>query len=244
MSTYLYGIVAAAHPARVDGLTGVGEEPGPVRTIEAGELKAVVGDVDAQLRAKRRDLLAHETVLEALCLQGAVLPMRFGVVAEDDGSVAREVAARQEEYRGTLSDVDGRVEMNLKVSHHEDAVLRAVLIEDAGLRQLNEDLRERGGGTPDERVRFGETVAAALAEREAQDAAAIVTAVEAHARRQSDGPAVSGCFLNRSFLVDRGEIENFEAAVNAVSRSMGEVADIRTRGPLPPYSFADSPQPA
>ncbi|WP_215545246.1 GvpL/GvpF family gas vesicle protein [Amycolatopsis sp. CA-230715] len=243
MSTYLYGIVAATHPARVDGMTGVGEEPGPVRVIDAGELKAVVGDVDAALRAKRRDLLAHETVLEALCLQGAVLPMRFGVVAEDDEAVIREVTARQGEYLASLSDVDGKVEMNLKVAHHEDAVLREILVEDGGLRRLNEDLRERGG-TPDDRVRFGETVAAALAEREARDAAAIVAAVEAHARGQSDGPAVSGCFLNRSFLVDRAEVENFEAAVNAVSRSMGEVADIRIRGPLPPYSFTGAAQPA
>lgn len=243
MSTYLYGITAAEHPARVEGMTGVGEEPGPVRTVEAGELKAVIGHVDAGLRAKRRDLLAHETVLEALCQQGAVLPMRFGVVAEDDEAVIREVTARQEEYRDTLSEVDGKVEMNVKVAHHEDAVLREVLVEDSGLRQLNEDLRERGG-TPDERVRFGETVAAALAGREARDAATIVAAVETHARRHSDGPSVSGCFLNRSFLVDRDEVENFEAALNAVSRSMGEVADIRTRGPLPPYSFTGSPQPA
>ncbi|WP_020674106.1 GvpL/GvpF family gas vesicle protein [Amycolatopsis nigrescens] len=238
MSTYLYGIVPASHPARVRDLVGVGKTPTPLRTVHAGELKAVVGDVPPDVRPKRRDLLAHERALESLCRQGPTLPMRFGVLAEDDDAVAREVSARQDGYLEILTSLAGQVEMNVKVAHRQEAVLREVLAADSRLRKLNEGLRAHGG-TREERVRFGELVAEALSAREAEDAAAIRSALGRHATAEADGPAVDGCFVNTSFLVPEKGMETFEAAVRELAESIGRLAEVRTRGPLPPYSFAD-----
>src|SRR3979411_2592626 len=108
MSTYLYGIVMGSHPKDLADLRGVGQSPSPLRKVAAGDLAVVVSDVPADIRAKRRDLLAHENVLEVLCEEGPTLPMRFGVIADDDASVAREVSAEQERYQHLLSYLNGR----------------------------------------------------------------------------------------------------------------------------------------
>jgi len=64
MSTYVYAIVRAKHPFGSDPLLGVGEPAAPIRVLAEGDLAAVVSDAPEGLRAKRRDLLAHQNVIE------------------------------------------------------------------------------------------------------------------------------------------------------------------------------------
>lgn len=242
MSTYLYGLVAGNHPQNLDGCEGVGSPPAALRCVAAGELVAVVSDAPASLRAKRRDVLAHELVLERLCEQGATLPMQFGIVAEDDAAVAEEIARSEARYLGLLAELEDRVEINVKASHHENAVLQRVLLDNDQLRKRNERMRAEGGGSYDERVRFGEDVSRAIEARETRDANAITAELEPLAVRQRAGRGVGGSFLNVSFLVQRRDVEEFEAAVEQVRSSWEELAEVRARGPLPPYSFTDPAQ--
>lgn len=242
MSTYLYGLVARTHPQELDAVSGVGSPSTRVRAVAAGELVAVVSDAPEGLRAKRRDLLAHETVLEHLCAQGATLPMQFGIVGQGDAAVAEEVSRNSAGYLRLLEELEGRVEINVKASHHDDAVLQHVLLHDRDLRQRNEQMRRDGGGTYEERVSFGEQIANAVQAREAQDADSITTALRPFAVRHRPGQALDGAFLNVSFLVEREEIQAFDSAVEELRDAWVELVEIRARGPLPPYSFTDPAQ--
>ncbi|GDY32531.1 GvpL/GvpF family gas vesicle protein [Gandjariella thermophila] len=234
--TYLYGIVRSAQPLRLDGRGGVGDPPRALRRVPAGALAVVVSDAPERLRAKRRDLLAHAQVLEDLLAQGATLPMRFGSIAEDDDTVRRQVAAHADRYRTALSELDGRVEVNVKATHRGEPILREVLAGDDGLRRWNDDLRRRGGD-PRERAGFGEAVARAVGLREAEDADRIVRRLRPKAVRESHGPRVGDCFVNVSFLVERRDLAAFEAAAGDLVDALDPVAEVRVRGPLPPYSF-------
>ncbi|GAB3213782.1 GvpL/GvpF family gas vesicle protein [Marinactinospora thermotolerans] len=237
MSTYVYGIVRSSHPLRLDGRAGVGDPAPPVRRIEAGDLVAVVSDAPEGLRAKRRDLTAHQEVLDLLGEQGAVLPMRFGTVAPDDGAVTEELTRAAAYYEDLLARLDGRTEVNVKAFHNEDAALREVLREDAGLRSANEALRAAGGGTPAERVAFGERVALVLDEHRRRDADRVVEKLRPHAEEIALGPQVDGCVANVSLLVERSRMAEVEQAVQELRSSLGWLMDIRMHGPLPPYSF-------
>jgi hypothetical protein len=166
--------------------------------------------------------------------------MRFGVIADDDESIAREVSAEQERYQRLLSYLNGRVEINVKVRHDQEVLLRSVLAKDKLLAQMNKELRRQGGGDHDDRVRFGEMVAEAVSERERSDAAEIIAKLAPHAIREASGTAVNGFFLNNSFLVDREGLPDFESAVQELSESAGEYIEVRKHGPLPPYSFTDT----
>ncbi|MEV5439934.1 GvpL/GvpF family gas vesicle protein [Streptomyces sp. NPDC052682] len=242
MSTYVYGIAASSHPGLPEGMGGVGEPPCPVRILRAGELAAVVSDSPEGLRPKRRDLLAHQNVLSEAGAGGCVLPMRFGSVAPDDDTVTGVLTERAEHYKERLRALDGRVEYNIKANHVEEAVLHQVMAENAEIRAQAEANRQAGGGSYDDKLRLGEMVAAAVKAKEADDAAALERALTRAADAVSVGPESTGWLANISFLVDRGQAEDFLAAVEQARKDMPHL-EVRINGPLPPYSFVE-PGPA
>ncbi|MET7454312.1 GvpL/GvpF family gas vesicle protein [Streptomyces sp. NPDC005574] len=242
MSTYVYGITAASHPALPDGMDGVGDPARPVRILKEGELAAVVSDAPEGLRPKRKDLLAHQNVLSEAGADACVLPMRFGSVAPDDASVTQVLAERADHYKERLATLDGKIEYNVKAVHDEEAVLHRVMSENSEIRAMTEANRQSGGGSYEQKLQLGEMVVAAVQAREAEDAAEVRGALESVSAAVSAGPESSGWLANVSFLVDRGEAEQFLAAVEQVRVAHPHV-DLRINGPLPPYSFVE-PGPA
>ncbi|MFE0456210.1 GvpL/GvpF family gas vesicle protein [Streptomyces sp. NPDC058914] len=238
MSTYVYGITARSHAALPEGLTGVGEPSMPVRVLTEGDLAVIVSDAPENLRPKRRDLLAHQTVLAEAGAEGCVLPMRFGSVAPDDKTVTGVLAERAEHYLERLRALDGKVEYNVKATHIEEAVLHQVMAESPELRALAEANRQAGGGTYEQRLQLGEMVASAVKAREAQDAAEIQQALEPLAAAVSVGPESTGWLANVSFLVARDSAAEFANVVEELREDRPHL-DVRLNGPLPPYSFVE-----
>ncbi|GAA2498688.1 GvpL/GvpF family gas vesicle protein [Streptomyces thermolineatus] len=236
MSVYVYAITAADHPLRLDDLKGVGEAEAPLRAVKEGRVAAVVSDAPAELRAKRRDLAAHQAVLERLMSDGAVLPMRFGLVGPDDDQVAEVLRERSEEYTERLAELDGCVEYNLKVSQDEDDLLREVVLGSDEVRRLN-DLTRSGEGTQDDRIALGELVAREVEERGQARAREIAAALEPFAVRREPGQPTKEHFFNTSFLVERGRAKEFTDAEEALAEKYGQGYEFRLHGPLPPYSF-------
>ncbi|OQD53583.1 gas vesicle protein [Streptomyces phaeoluteigriseus] len=242
MSTYVYGITAASHPALPESLSGVGEPPLPVRVLHAGDLAAVVSDAPENLRPKRRDLLAHQTVLGEAGAEGCVLPMRFGSVAPDDDAVTGVLTERAEHYLERLRALENKVEYNVKASHVEDAVLHQVMADSPELRAMAEANRQAGGGSYEQKIQLGEMVAAAVKAREAEDAAEVHRVLEPLAASVEPGPESTGWLANVSFLVDRDEAARFLEAAEELRQSRPHL-EVRVNGPLPPYSFVE-PGPA
>jgi hypothetical protein len=242
VSTYVYGITAGSHPSLPEGLTGVGDPPREVRILHEGDLAAVVSDAPEDLRPKRRELLAHQTVLSEAGAEGCVLPMRFGSVAPDDSAVTGVLAERAEHYRERLRALDDRVEYNIKANHVEEAVLHHVMAENPEIRALAESNRKSGGGSYESKIQLGEMVAAAVKDKEAEDATTLERALEPAADAVSVGPESTGWLANVSFLVKREAAEEFLAAVERARRDMPHL-EVRVNGPLPPYSFVE-PGPA
>jgi hypothetical protein len=240
MSTYVYGIIRASHSSLPQDTDGIGDPPRPVRVLRQGELAAIVSDAPEELRPKRRDLLAHQRVLDAAGADGVVLPMRFGSTSPDDDTVTTVLAERAEHFLERLRTLDGKAEYNVKANHHEEAVLRLVMADNDEIRMLAESNREAGGGSHEEKVRLGEMVAAAVQAREVTDAELFEQALEPTAEAVSVGPQSTGWLANLSFLVDRGSAEQFLTAVDGLRQEHPHL-ELRVHGPLPPYSFVDTP---
>ncbi|MEU6658736.1 GvpL/GvpF family gas vesicle protein [Streptomyces sp. NPDC046821] len=238
MSTYVYGIAAASHPSLPQGMRGIGEPARSVRVLREGELAAIVSDAPDGLRPKRRDLLAHQSVLSEAGAGGTVLPMRFGSIAHDDDAVTGVLAERAEHYGERLAALEGKSEYNVKASHDEDAVLLRVMTEDPRVRATADANRRAGGGSQEERLRLGEMVAAAVQSREEQDGQELRRELEKLAESISVGPESSGWLANVSLLVDQRSAEEFLAAVEEI-REGHPYLDLRVNGPLPPYSFVE-----
>ncbi|MGP4000137.1 GvpL/GvpF family gas vesicle protein [Streptomyces sp. 8N706] len=234
-SLYVYGIIGADR-AGSRLRPGVGAPPARVRLLPAGRLAAVVSDAPEGLRARRRDLLAHQELLLALADDGPVLPMRFGMVAPDEESLLRELASAEERHLSALKRLDGRVEMNLKAMPVEHS-LHSLVSEDVRVRQLREETRRRPGYEAN--VRLGEAVATGLTRRASEAAAQVLGALDAVADACTRGPEVAGCVLNASFLVPRSRTEHFRRTAEHLAVDHHDRVELRVTGPLPCYSFVD-----
>ncbi|MFD4021017.1 GvpL/GvpF family gas vesicle protein [Streptomyces sp. SH5] len=230
---YVYAVVGegTALPA---GAGGVGDPPAVLRVIGTGRIAAVVSDAPARLRARRRDLLAHQDLLMDLADSGPVLPMRFGMVAPDEDALLTQLALAETSHLATLKNLDGHVEVNVKALPAQDS-LADVVAEDAAVRRLRDAARRRPGYEAS--VRLGEAVASALARRAAEAGKAVLRELAPLARAVAAGPEVQGCALNTSFLVPRGHSERFRTTAERLAGARRSHVDIRIAGPLPCYSF-------
>jgi hypothetical protein len=236
---YVYGVVRAGDAS--SKLTGIDDEP--VGSVISEGLAALTSDVpDDFLEAGREELLTHSRVLEQALEDGTVLPMRFGVVLPDERSVRDELLApHSEELEAQLRDMDGKVEINLKVLHDEETILREALAEipeAAALRQSIQGKPE--DATYYERIRLGELIAQALDDKREQTGPAIVDRLSpcAVAVRVGD-PVHERMALNASFLVQRESLGRFDKAVDELGEEQEGRIRIRYTGPLPPHSFVE-----
>lgn len=236
---YVYGIIRAGDVSTK--LVGINDEP--VSPVSSEGLAALTSDVPEEfLEAGRDELFTHSRVLAQALEQGTVLPMRFGVVLPDERSVREELLApHSEEFEAQLRDLDGKIEINLKVLHDEETILREVLAEIPEAAELRQSIQGKPeDATYYERIRLGELIAQALDDKREQTGPAIVDQLSPYAAAVQVGdPAHERMALNASFLVERENLERFDKAVDELGEEQGGRIRLRYTGPLPPHSFVE-----
>ncbi|MFI2367862.1 GvpL/GvpF family gas vesicle protein [Streptomyces sp. NPDC018833] len=236
MPTYVYAITRADHPLHIDDVPGVGDPPARLRAVTARDLTAVVSEAPPGLRAKRRDVLAHQQVIERLMGDGATLPMRFGLLGPDDDQVAAVLEREQTGYSERLAELDGHVEFHLTVSRDEDDLLREIMTQSEEIRLLNERTRNEPVAHH-ERVALGEMVSDAVTARRQSEAEELVALLAPAAARTARGEGTGTHFLNVSFLLRSEDTADFSRRVRQEAERRGSAYQLTLTGPLPPYSF-------
>lgn len=240
--SYVYGIVRAG--TRIpEGLEPVpnGDEDGQLGLVTEGRLAAVVSDVaiDRPL-GTRRDLMAHERVLNAIAQETAVLPMRFGGVVRDDDAVAEELLAQHEDYFAwALDQLEGLTEFSLRGEYDQDDVMRRVVSSDPEIQRLSDAVR---GVDEDasyyDRIKLGESISHALDRLRENDSAAAAEALAPYAEAQvvKDAGGEWGA-LHIAFLVRNDHRTDFERAVDELGDEWSGRVELRLIGPTASFDF-------
>jgi hypothetical protein len=242
MALYVYGVMRAGdwpHDSKVDD----DEQGPPVRAVDHGMICALVSEFDGDtLRVRRETLLAHSDVLRRAMGNGPVLPLRFGVVLPDESAVEHELLEPQApRFAARLDALDGKAEMQLKVTFLESPLLRSVLNSDPELAKMAERIRR----LPDAaghfaRIRLGELIAVEVERRVDSAGRELTAALEPLVKAVSIGEAHNERMaLNAAFLVEDARLEEFDAAVERLSVERAGEMQFRLIGPLPPHSFAE-----
>jgi hypothetical protein len=242
--TYIYG-VAYAEPLRNGGSpfqsTGIGEGNGQIRTVESGDLAAVVSDAPLiRYDVTRENLVAHQRVLEEVMERSDVLPVSFGIVATNDQAVKEKLLESESDaLHQSLDYVRGKAELTLQVLWIEDQMFREIVAENSDIRQL----RDSVAGQPadvvqQERVRLGELTAAAVERKSQQEAQAILDALTPLVleTRVNDN-LTDMMLLNAAFLADKSRIPDVDAKVRDLGQAAAGRMIFQYVGPLPAYDF-------
>ncbi|GAA0585628.1 GvpL/GvpF family gas vesicle protein [Actinomadura livida] len=240
---YIYGVTrsGAALPGDVLGL-----DDKPVTLVEDGGVcAAIVSDLpQGRALGERADLVAHQRVLNALVDAGTVvLPFRFGAALADRAAVEKELlAGNSERFGQILEQLDGMVELRVKATYVQDAVLREIMTGDPEIAELSQRLREVPPDAADavyyDRIRLGELIAQTMERmREADGQTLLDGAAPAAEAAVTKTPAREEDVLDASFLVRADKRAEFEQAVDKLATDHGERVKVRLIGPLPPYDF-------
>ena len=233
---YIYGVVDAGSTAP----PGPGINDGAIRLVASDGIAALVSDVDGDLRMGRKAMTAHAKVLEQALADGSVLPMRFGIVMADEDAIREQLLDRHRaQLAAQLEDFAGKVELKLRASYDESRLMREVITEDQDVARLRASLR----GVPDDasyygQIRLGELVSEAVERKRQIDSGRILDLLSPLALAVEVGePHHERVVLNASFLIERGRIEEFDAAVDGLGREQEARMRFKYTGPLPPHSF-------
>src|SRR4051812_48886693 len=164
---YVHGVTRAGTATEEIEAAGASAVPG-------GDLVAIVSEAAGEARAAAL-MRRHWKVLEAVAEHATVVPVQFGTAMASEDAVADEfLAPRREALETQLASFDGKVQLSLKGTYDEAALLRSIVEGSPAVAQLRERVRglsEAAGHF--ERVRLGELVAAEVEQRRAQDAEAL-----------------------------------------------------------------------
>jgi hypothetical protein len=130
---YLYAIInrTMMQLPHIDGIDGA-----CLQIVAAGDVAAVVSPVGTpRLAPEPENVLRHESVIEALMIERAVLPSRFGTILPDEEAVCNSLQAHHDAFVENLRFVAGRVEVGLRVLWNHDE-----------RRMTNDERRTTGDG--------------------------------------------------------------------------------------------------
>jgi hypothetical protein len=240
--TYVYCVMQTeSAPSESTALGSAIDGSTSLRTVRENGLTALVSDaMRPEYEPSRANIGVHERVVREAFERGDVLPMRFGTVARDDGSVEGFLREKHEDLAKSLEELHGRAELALKVSWVDrDAILREILEEDEVLRSLRDEIFARPEAeTHDERVELGRRTLDIVEQKRKAEGDRILERLQEKAIDVDVNRLLSETMvLNASFLIDRNAIATFDDAVNTVGAEQSGRMTLKYVGPLPPYSF-------
>ena len=200
---------------------------------------AISSPVTGDRQELARMLLAHQQVIERVMAWTPVLPVKFGTVAPDGGSVVRCLANGAAAFADAFQRMKGRTQFEILVTWDPEPVFAAIAA-NPKIVELKQQLTT-GAGAPDPVAvaRLGVLAKQFFDRRreEVSDAIAEVlrkTAEDAVTNALMDDRMV----LNIALLIDDQKTAALDDCLETLDASYGGKLTFRCIGPLPSYSFA------
>ena len=234
-ATYVYGIVPAG---AVDSIASTGIRGTAVAVLEEDGVAALVSELPADgLRVTRKDLRRHLDVVDEAFRETTILPCPFGTTVDSREMVVEDVLrARRDALAAGLAELEGTLQLNVKVRHDEDALLREIVAGDPVIARLR--LETAGDGAVyGQRLELGRRVAAAVEAHREVDGARVLDALLGEALDVAEEPDDS-LVLRAAFLVARRRQDRFDAALDRLAEAERTRMSFEVIGPLPPTAFA------
>lgn len=240
-NVFIYAITAVAQPGMHD-VHGI--DRGRVYCLNEAGMMAVVSSLDrGSARPNRRNIMAHQEVLRFMMHHSrAVLPMRFGVVAQTDDCVRELLSDNAAAIRGQLQRVDNRMEMGLRVAWNVDNIYEYFIATQPLLRQARDAAFAEAAGSlrRQQKIELGRVFYRLVTEERKRLADRITGLLDdccdeiAVIPPKNDNEAV-----NLACLVVRQGQESFEQAVFEAAKHFDNNHIFNFTGPWAPHSFVD-----
>jgi len=240
---YIYCITGPGQK-RNFGTIGIGGRGDEVSIIVYRDIRAAVSASPVvRYQVGRENLLCHERAIEEVMKHYAVLPVRFGTIAEDEEQVIRILEKEYIGFSRLLNDITDKKELGLKIVFREEIIYKDILTDYAEIRIHKEKIaHEPPEKTYHQRMEIGRLVAAAL-EREKTKYKEHILGVLMPLCEDAkiNNPYGERMILNAAFLVNKSKEGQFDLRVNELSDKHCNKMKFKYVGTLPPFNFVNIP---
>ncbi|WP_328396090.1 GvpL/GvpF family gas vesicle protein [Nocardia sp. NBC_00416] len=245
VATYVYGIVPADVEPEQEA-TGIGDPPGKVDVVRYDEIGALVSEIPDRPLGTPADLTAHAKLLDGSAAVVPVLPLRFGAVMTDPGSVETELLqTHHDEFRAALEELEGRAQYVVKGRYAEKEILGEVLAENGEAARLRERIRDTPqDAARDARMELGEIIYRAVENKRAADTRRTIDALEPLRPVVNERqPTHDQDAVHIAVLVEVSRQGELEEAVSALADEWDGRVDLHLLGPMAAYDFVMKREP-
>ena len=154
---YIYGFTKSdATPS--SAITGIDGKP--IFVISDNGVAAVVSDVpDGKLRPERKNFSAHHSVIKEVMKTSTILPLSFGVVADDEASIKKILKLNHDNFISQLKRLEGKVEMGLKIAWDVENIFEFMVRKHRTLELFRDNIfLKPTGATQEEKLELGKDV--------------------------------------------------------------------------------------
>ncbi|MFQ5915299.1 MAG: GvpL/GvpF family gas vesicle protein [Nitrospinota bacterium] len=224
------------------GPMGMGERGDEVHTLHYRDLAAVVSDCPfVKYPVSRENSLAHQRVIEKVNERHAVLPVRYGTIADSEEQVPEILKVRYDEFKSTLKYVADKTELGVKAVWKDGLIFWEIVEESPAIRSLKAQIE---GHPPEkthyQRIKIGELVEAALqAKREREGWEILKALVKLSVDHRENRILHDRMLLNAAFLVAEKDQAAFDEEMNRLGAKRGARMEFRYIGPIAPFNFVE-----
>ncbi len=220
-----------------------GVDKSPVYSICHEGVSAIVSDIHTpRVRPERRNLMTHQSVLKTVGeLDINILPMRFGVIAQNAKRVMEMLSRNRESILEQTERVAGKVEMGLRLKWDVDNIYEFFVTTHPELRDARDEMVNSSmNDSRDLQIQLGRMFDRILQEERETHAARVEEVFEGvcHEIRMND-PKGEEELLNLACLLPSGEVKRFEKAVFEASKLFDNSFLFDYSGPWAPHNFVD-----
>ena len=248
---YIYCI--AGEPLRekygTSSMQGFESEVSTVRFHDIGAVLSCLPPELCKVNATRKNMLAHQRVMEEVMKDTTILPVKFGTVAESSGNddpeeriKNRVLKERYQELADLLAEMEGKVELGLKALWADMKMIYSEIVAEnpriAALRSKVNRLPENK--SYQSKITLGRLVKDTLDEKRSGESRVMVkTLKEAYLDLKENNTFGDQMIINGAFLVKSELEDEFDKRVEELTSANDGRVIFRYLGPVPPCNFVE-----
>jgi Gas vesicle synthesis protein GvpL/GvpF len=236
---YVYAITHAGHEVPT-GVPAVAEPEQPLLMIDCDALSILVSRIsDDEIMATRRNMLAHTKVLEATMADKAVLPARFGIIAETPDAIKAAVLPQSGLLLDMLAQLEGRIEVGIRACWDEKILYRELVAANPILGRTGDALLKRNENESYyDRIELGRQVDSAMAVKRHEERRDLTERLKPLVVKHVHLPETDDMsVMNIALLVERCRENDLFREIQAIEAKDPARLQIKYVSPVPAYNF-------
>ena len=236
---YIYGFTKSdvklnANLAGIDGK--------PIYTLSDNGIAAVVSDSpNGKIRPERKNLGAHHGIVKEIMRTSAILPVSFGVVADNDAGIKKILKLNHDSFESQLRKLEGKVEMGLKVVWDVENIFEFMVKTHRTLELFRDNIFLKStGATQEEKLELGRMFETILNQDREKHIAVVQGVLRTYCcEMEINKPKDEKTVMQLACLVEKAKVEQFEKGVFEAAKMFDDSFAFDFNGPWAPHNFVD-----